>query len=548
MNDFRPASLQQRTRAITVAMLLVSMALPLAGADFVVTKTPDTNDGTCNSDCSLREAIIAANSNAGADRVILPSGQTFTLTIVPADPAGALVAGSGDLDVTGSLTIEGNGSTIQAGGLDRVLDIQGAIAVTLRRVNLTGGLVSGELAMGGGISVRNASLTLDASSVNANSTASETGIRDNGGGIAVVGSYVPATNTTTLASLTTRESVINGNSGGTGGGVFCALCELALVNTSISNNVAYGDGGAIAIVGDDSSLVFTGGIMINNSAAGSGRGGAVAFPAGAGVADLTRARIMFNLAGSGRAIHNSGAIVTARNNWWGCNYGPGATGPGCGGPMNDVVGSVAVAPWLVLRATPTPVTIPIGATSTVRADVTFNSAGADTTAGGTLSGGMIVSFEATRGTFATPTATTVNASATNVFTASGPKGVAIATVGLNMQTVTTTINVGYAPFTNDPIVAGVTPVRAIHLNELRTRIDAIRTARGLASFGWSTPSPSAGGTILAQHMVDLRTALAQAYTAAGLTSPVYADAVLSPGLPVRAPHVMQLRSAVVGLE
>ena len=30
-------------------------------ANFVVSKIADTADGTCNSDCSLREAIIAAN-------------------------------------------------------------------------------------------------------------------------------------------------------------------------------------------------------------------------------------------------------------------------------------------------------------------------------------------------------------------------------------------------------------------------------------------------------------------------------------------------------
>lgn len=40
------------------------------------------------------------------------------------------------------------------------------------------------------------------------------------------------------------------------------------------------------------------------------------------------------------------------------------------------------------------------------------------------------------------------------------------------------------PFTDDPIVLGVTPVRAAHFTELRGRIDALRR-RGLASFGWT---------------------------------------------------------------
>ena len=36
-------------------------------ATFTVTKTADTNDGACDADCSLREAIIAANAAVGAD-------------------------------------------------------------------------------------------------------------------------------------------------------------------------------------------------------------------------------------------------------------------------------------------------------------------------------------------------------------------------------------------------------------------------------------------------------------------------------------------------
>jgi CSLREA domain-containing protein len=41
---------------------------------FPVPKTDDTNDGTCDPDCSLREAIDAANTNPGADDVPVPAG------------------------------------------------------------------------------------------------------------------------------------------------------------------------------------------------------------------------------------------------------------------------------------------------------------------------------------------------------------------------------------------------------------------------------------------------------------------------------------------
>ena len=49
---------------------------------FVVTKTADTNDGLCNSDCSLREAITAANANANANAGI----DTIAFNIPTSDP------------------------------------------------------------------------------------------------------------------------------------------------------------------------------------------------------------------------------------------------------------------------------------------------------------------------------------------------------------------------------------------------------------------------------------------------------------------------------
>jgi CSLREA domain-containing protein len=41
------------------------------GATFTVTKTDDTNDGTCDADFSLRETIIAANAATDADMIEL---------------------------------------------------------------------------------------------------------------------------------------------------------------------------------------------------------------------------------------------------------------------------------------------------------------------------------------------------------------------------------------------------------------------------------------------------------------------------------------------
>ena len=98
-------------------------------ATFPVSKTPDTNDGTCNADCSLREAVVAANTAGGADMITFTPNGTHQLTI---DLAGTENASTeGDLDVTQALTVVGNGTantivtagTTTANGIDKIFSI-----------------------------------------------------------------------------------------------------------------------------------------------------------------------------------------------------------------------------------------------------------------------------------------------------------------------------------------------------------------------------------------------------------------------------------------
>ena len=107
-----------------------------------------------------------------------------------------------------------------------------------------------------------------------------------------------------------------------------------------------------------------------------------------------------------------------------------------------------------------------------------------------------------------------------------------------------------AAFTDDPIVPGVTPVKAVHFTELRTRIDALRSAAGLARFSWSDPALRAGVTRVRRvHLLELRSALAEAYRAAGRAAPRWTDASPAPGsTPIQALHVTELRAAVLALE
>ena len=107
-----------------------------------------------------------------------------------------------------------------------------------------------------------------------------------------------------------------------------------------------------------------------------------------------------------------------------------------------------------------------------------------------------------------------------------------------------------AGFTDDPLVPGVTPVKAVHLVELRGRIDALRLRLGLPGFGWTDAVIEPGVTpARAVHLTELRWALVAAYGAAGRTAPVYTDAGATPGVtPMRAEQLQELRVAVVVLE
>ena len=106
-----------------------------------------------------------------------------------------------------------------------------------------------------------------------------------------------------------------------------------------------------------------------------------------------------------------------------------------------------------------------------------------------------------------------------------------------------------APFTDEPLVAGASIVKAVHVNELRNRINAQRTRFGLGAAAWTDPSLGVGASVIkAAHVTEMRSALQGAYAQAGTAFPALADAVLTAGMPVRAVHLSQLRIAVKNLE
>lgn len=104
-------------------------------------------------------------------------------------------------------------------------------------------------------------------------------------------------------------------------------------------------------------------------------------------------------------------------------------------------------------------------------------------------------------------------------------------------------------FTDEPVAAGTTLIQAVHITELRARIDALRIRFGLLQFIWTNPTPVAGSTMLqATYVIEMRAALNGVYTRAGRPLPIYAAPAPTIGGAIPALHVSELRSAVLALE
>lgn len=105
---------------------------------FLVTKTADTNDGVCDADCSLREAITAANANIVADRI--------HFNIAGAGPHTILIATSLP-SITGTVSIDGYtepGSAVNSAavGSNAVIQIEVTSPGTLQAFGINADNVS----------------------------------------------------------------------------------------------------------------------------------------------------------------------------------------------------------------------------------------------------------------------------------------------------------------------------------------------------------------------------------------------------------------------
>jgi hypothetical protein len=102
----------------------------------------------------------------------------------------------------------------------------------------------------------------------------------------------------------------------------------------------------------------------------------------------------------------------------------------------------------------------------------------------------------------------------------------------------------------DAIAIGV-PVKASHLIELRTAVNAVRTAAALSQFDWpdgSSPGsvavPAVNGPILKNQMQKLRDRLNEARASLGFTPQPFTNEPLTTGTRIFAAHVLELRQGV----
>ena len=344
-----------RLRVAVLTGLALGVLFPgiASATDFPVTKENDTNDASCDlADCSLREAVIAANNTSGPDKITLPAGH-YTLSIMGSAEQSAA---TGDLDVRDDVTIAGAGAattTVDAGGSghldDRVFDIRRnlmdlgtpTVVATISGVTITGGFTQTSTQHGGGVNSDGKSLTLDHVVVTQNTagTAGEGGgVVENGGGttlVKIVDSTVSgnqasvgggvsenggATDPTAEAGVVIERSSISGNTAtNTGGGVGGGVAEdgggkLTIRDSTIDGNKAL-NGGAFGggVVADGSGMTFISNSTITgNSTNGlDSYGGGVA-ESGGGTVQLTNVTVAGNqVLGGGSIAANLGGNIVA---------------------------------------------------------------------------------------------------------------------------------------------------------------------------------------------------------------------------------------------
>jgi CSLREA domain-containing protein len=258
-------------RGILIGLMVLLPAGSFRANTFEVTKTADT-DGDCRpQNCSLREAIAAANTRPGVDDVSVPAG-TYLLglgrlvvsddvviagagadsTIIDGDAADRVFDLSGVVEISG-ITIQNGFDPVQGGGVYNTADL-----------TITNSTLSNNRAVsrGGGIFNMGATVTLTNSTVSGNSSGYGAGLNNRSGTMYLTNSTVSGNDAAAPAVQPFPEDYV-----GYGGGIF-NTGSIAISNSVIVKNYAFDDGGGI----DNStgSVTLSNTIVAQNFAVGYG--------------------------------------------------------------------------------------------------------------------------------------------------------------------------------------------------------------------------------------------------------------------------------------
>jgi hypothetical protein len=103
-------------------------------------------------------------------------------------------------------------------------------------------------------------------------------------------------------------------------------------------------------------------------------------------------------------------------------------------------------------------------------------------------------------------------------------------------------------FTDDPLVAQLTQIKAVHVTELRTAVNAVRATANFPAVSWTDdPLQSQITVVKAAHVEQLRTKLDEARLGLGFTTGGYTDSPLATGAAgtnVKKVHIDELRQRV----
>jgi|GEM_PF-1543629 len=253
--------------------------------------------GSCDStpDCSLRDAIQAANADPDSDTIILPAG-TYTLSQVgDKEDANA----SGDLDVLQSIEIQGAGEEktvlrwsqdLNNQDRDRILDItpSGLSNVTVKLTGLT--LQDGEIfnespatAEGGG-AIRNfGQLSLEGVVIRENILSAPGKL----GGSAAQGGGIENDGT-----LNVLHTLIEKNVGSDGGGGIANFGSATIEASTLSGNITYNTGGGIRSI----STLTMSNCTLSGNHADSDAGGIYIDNLGSETVDLENLTVTQNVA------------------------------------------------------------------------------------------------------------------------------------------------------------------------------------------------------------------------------------------------------------